>query len=434
MTHKVLNNVFIYIIERVVTIISGLLCFVMIAREFGPADLGALSTIQSASAALMFMVTLGLDRFIVKDLVEGKVSSKSIEYTATVLRFLGWSIYSIGLFLFIWHWSDNPQYMFLAGIESITAFFIHVIIVRYSLESKHKAKELSISLIISRGISLTYVFLAIIFKADLLITCLFLPIQSAIRLLLMVYFYNLNDKPIGKFTFNRDWARNNIKQAFPIMLSGAIFPVFMQADVLMISHYLDEAHVGLYSAPMKLIFQSSFIGVAIMSAIYPLLVYRNKNSESDFTNTAITVGRAMILLSITSSLILFFTSKYIIIIMFGSDYQESIDVMKILSIIVAIVIPSKLFSSVLIIKGLSKYELPKSIFAVLLNITLNSILIPLYSIEGAAISSVIAYIFSDLIFYFLFKKLSVVRYVIIKSIRGLSSPILTIKNLLGSKF
>lgn len=433
MTNKVLNNIVIYIIERVVTIISGLLCFVLIARAFGPADLGALSTVQSLSATLMFMVTLGLDRFIVKDLVEGEVPNKAIEYTATTIRFLGWLLYTACLFLLTWYWSSEPVYIYIAAIESITTFFIHVIVVRYSLESKRKAKELSISLIISRIISLIYVYLTIRFQADLLITCLFLPIQSAIRLFLMIYFYNLNSQIVEKFTFNKIWACENLKRAFPIMLSGAIFPIFIQADVLMISYYLNEAQVGLYSAPMKLIFQSSFIGVAIMSAVYPLLVSRNKDGESEFLDVAIVFGRAMLLLSVFFSFLLFFTSEYIILIMFGNGYQESIDVMRILSIIVAIVIPSKLFSSVLIIKGLSKYELPKAIFAVLLNVFLNSILIPLYSIEGAAISSVIAYVFSDFAFYFLVNKLAIVRFVIIKSLYGLNSPLLTIKKLLGSK-
>lgn len=427
------KKVSLYIVERLTTIFTGLAAFVLLARFFGPNLLGELSVVQALSAALFFMVPLGLDRFIVKSLVEKNVKVGEVLITATLMRFSGWLLYSLSLFVAAWFMNPKAEFLALATLEALTNLFMHVIAVRFFYEATGQVKELVISVVISRMIGFLYLLTAIYFDSSFLITCIFFPLQSAIRLIVLFYFLLKKQKTNSKKGFNTDWVKEYMPQALPVMLAGAVFPIFMQADVLMVSYFFDEKIVGLYAAPMKIITQVGFLGSAIMTAFFPILISNYNNSREQFQSLVSTISRGLFLISICITLIIFVFSELIVDLLFGSDYVGSIGAMQALSIIILVLIPSKLYSALLTVHGLARYELPKAIIAVLLNIALNIVLIPKYSIVGAAIASFISYFFSDILFYFFLRKLSPISSVVVESIKGIIIPVKTIKDVLALK-
>lgn len=398
----------------------------MLARYFGPKDLGLLSFIQSMSAVFLFLVVLGLDRFIIGSLVSSSRYKLSIILTSTIMRFIGWLIYSICLFLCVFLFTKADSLIYLMLLEVVSVFLLNVITVRYLLEADGSAKELTFSLLASRVIGLTYLFLAIYNDFSFIEVCVFLPLQSLVRLVLNIVFLKKTINGAGRAKFNGKWAKDNLALAFPIMISGAIFPLFIQADILLIAFYLGDEAVGLYSAPMRIISQAGFVGVAIMAAVYPLLVVKYNGDIEQFNSVVKIVAKFMFLVSFTASLLLYLSSELIINTLFGDKYLESIGVLKVLSWVVVFLISSKLYSALVIIQGNTKYELVKAIVAVTLNLLLNVLLIPDYGINGAAIASVVAYFFADFFSYYIFKQLKPISEVISCSLCGLLSPIKTV--------
>lgn len=424
------NKISLYFIERVITLATGLGAFIILARFFGPSSLGQLSFVQALSAASLFMVTLGLDRFVVKSLVEKKIRIASVLITATSMRFVGWLIYSVFLFAVIWLTNPRVELFTLVSIEVVANFFMHVIVVRYFYEATGQIKELVVSVIASRSIAMIYLVLAIYFDAGFLFACLFLPIQTAIRVSILLYFLFKKQKTRIQASINTKWAKEHFKLALPLMLSGAIFPIFMQADIVMLDYFYSEHEVGLYAAPMKIIMQIGFLGDAAMTALFPILVSKYANDRAEFSSLVSIIARALFLVSICMFIFVFLFSDIIVDILFGKDYTSSIATMQILSILALLLITARLYSALMIIFGFTKYELVKAILAVLLNISLNLVLIPKYSILGAAIASVISYLFSEALFYLCFKKLSPIANFVIDSMKAIFYPIKTIKNTL----
>ena len=177
---------------------------------------------------------------------------------------------------------------------------------------------------------------------------------------------------------------------------------------------------------MRIISQAGFVGVAIMAAVYPLLVVKYNGDIEQFNSVVKIVAKFMFLVSFTASLLLYLSSELIINTLFGDKYLESIGVLKVLSWVVVFLISSKLYSALVIIQGNTKYELVKAIVAVTLNLLLNVLLIPDYGINGAAIASVVAYFFADFFSYYIFKQLKPISEVISCSLCGLLSPIKTV--------
>lgn len=418
----------LYVIERLLTMITGLGAFVLLARHFGPANLGLISTVQSASAALLFMVTLGLDRYIVKSLVETAGERLKVVISASTIRFSGWIIYSFFLIGAVWLINPVADMFMLALVEMFTVFLVNVIVIRYVMEAEGKAYDLTLSLIISRVVGIAYLFTAVLLNWELVIAFLFLPLQSFIRLVCMLVFTRNFSRASEGALISRAWIVENVKKGFPIMVSGAIFPLFMQADVLMIAHFYTEKEVGLYSAPMKIIIQIGFVGVAVMAAFFPLIVAKYKNDMENFHVTVSTVARFLFLFSLVVTFVLFSCSEFLVDILFGSGYEDSKPVLAILSIISFFLITSKLYSSLLIVHDLARFEVVKAIVAVIMNLGLNFVLIPKYSIVGAAVASLISYMVADFLFYFLFSQLSCVRKAILDSFKGAFFPRSTLLN------
>lgn len=265
-------------------------------------------------------------------------------------------------------------------------------------------------------------------------TCIFLPLQSFVRLIYLFFIFVKSKEEHVPPKFSSAWARKHLRLAAPLMLSSAVFPLFMQMDVLMIAHFYGEHEAGLYSGPMKIITQVGFLGVAIMSAFFPVLVEKHESDKSSFDELVSVLGKALFLFSISAAAILLVFSGGIIEVLFGSEYEPAKLVMMILSPIAVFLISSKLYSSLMIIYGVARYELPKALLAVALNIGLNLMLIPAYSINGAAIASLISYFIADFLFYFLVSRLSCVAGVIRASMYSLANPISTATNILKVKF
>lgn len=428
-----INKSLLYLVERLVTMLTGLLAFVLLARFFGPETLGELSVVQSTSAVLITFVTLGLDRFIVKSLVDEKNDKVSILLSSTVMRFSGWLIYSILLLVFSWFFSANENVFGIVFIEISTVLFMHVIVFRYLLEAEGKANILAITLVISRVCGFLYLMLAISLDFSFIYTCAFLPFQSVIRTIMMLIF--VRKKWFIKVSFNIDkqWMLDNFKMSFPIMISGMVFPIFMQADVLMISYFHGEHAVGLYSAPMKIILQSGYFGVAIMTAFFPVLANLYNGDNERYESMLAVVSKFMLVLSVAFSLLIYFSSDFVVAFLFGPEYEGSKVTLSILSFVVFFQISSKLYSSLLIIYGLARFEIIKAIVATILNLTLNLILIPGFYIEGAAFASLISYIISDFIIYYVFRGLRPISKVMNVSLIGLLHPIATITSFIKLK-
>jgi O-antigen/teichoic acid export membrane protein len=403
------------------------MAFVLLARFFGPEYLGILSIVQAISALIVAFVTLGLDKFIIKGMMENEKLRNQIATSATFVRFIGWIFYSILLLGLVYYFKKDVEILKLAILEILTVLFINVVVVRYLLEAEEFAADLAITLAISRLAGMAYLAFAVYYDFTFFEACIFLPLQSFVRLILiyLIAIYRLRFKWCSVDVV---WIKVNTRRAFPIMLSSMLFPVFLQADVLMLSYYEGANSVGLYSAPMKIIGQAGFIGVALMSALFPYMSYMYEQDKEKFKKIVTVASQFIFLMSIIIAGGLLLFSGVIIDLTFGEQYADSKNTMSILSVIVFFLISSKLYSALLIIHGFEKYELIKSLLAVLLNIVLNYFFIPAWGIEGAALASLISYVFCDIVFYFAFKKLLPISSVIGRSVVGLLHPIRVFKN------
>ena len=178
--------------------------------------------------------------------------------------------------------------------------------------------------------------------------------------------------------------------------------VFNQIDSVMLGLYGQIQAVGLYSAAYKLIGGLLIPAIIFNQVIYPKL------ARQEFLPSIKIISKNLIInfiiyLSLTGLIYLY--GADVLEIVFGYEYKQAAIAFYTLSIamlLTALVIP---MSNWTIARDYLKVNLVLSVIAAIINIILNYLLIPLYSYEGAALATVITYLFLFIGYY-----LSIRRY------------------------
>ncbi|TYK64775.1 flippase [Colwellia echini] len=394
-----------YAVENVTMIMFGLLSVILVARIFGPESLGKLSLVQAITAMLLFTVVLGLDHIIVRDIARTPKDSRYIS-TVFILQALAWSVHSVIVFFVLWWLSDNGIekdviIIFLAVIAG--TYFSRATVLKLYFQAINQPKKIGTSAVYSRLLGLLYLAWALLNDYNYEYIILFIPVQTFFHFLMLLRFYLKEQTEPFKLDFDLTLVKKLLTEALPLLAAAALFPVFMQADILLIAKLLGEYEVGIYSASSRLITQLVFLGHIITMTFYLALSKRIDNNSTDeviFTKGLIKI---LFIFGFVMSLAVSVMADFIIELLYGESFKGAGDVLAIIAWKWVFIFPAALFSRLLILKGLMRYELIKSLVVAAFSLTANYLLIPVVGITGAAVISVLSYFIADYLIYSAFK-------------------------------
>lgn len=180
-----------------------------------------------------------------------------------------------------------------------------------------------------------------------------------------------------------------VRYAIPLMLVDGANALFSSIDLLLIGVFLDTRHVGLFSAPLRLLILFGYPGLAIASAVGPRMA-RTADRQPD----AAALARALRLLVLIQSFAivpLIVWAHPIVRIALGERYRGSISTVEVLSISVYLSGFAPLLSISANYLGAAARRIPLMISAVVLDGLIDVILIPRIGIVSGAIATAAAY-------------------------------------------
>jgi len=167
---------------------------------------------------------------------------------------------------------------------------------------------------------------------------------------------------------------------------------------------MGEKEVGFFSAGIKLVEAFCFIPVLISSSLFPSLVNSEQSSVDKFSIRFEKLLYLVIWSVILLILPMYFWAKDIISILFGNEFILSFEVLKIYCIILIFSGLGVVSSKWLLVKNMQKFGTYRTYIALIINIALNYVLIPIYGINGAAYASVISHLFASYLSHLFFKE------------------------------
>lgn len=126
------------------------------------------------------------------------------------------------------------------------------------------------------------------------------------------------------------------KDSTQFFLSRASVSIFTSSNVFFLGLFTSNVLVGYYSAAEKLFSASQGLSTPLTQSLYPFMSH--KKNKVFFKK----IFKLSVFLNTIFCIVLFIMSGFIINILFGNEFQESVNILKIFSIALLVVTPAQL--------------------------------------------------------------------------------------------
>lgn len=205
----------------------------------------------------------------------------------------------------------------------------------------------------------------------------------------VVFFYRGRRLVDGPITAERGEAGRLFREALPLGISAMVSIAYFHVDTILLRPLQGEEAVGLYNAAFRLLTFAILFPVYFNQVILPVI---SRLATDDPGRLRRVVERAVLYMGVAGipiAVTLFFLSEQVLRLIYPEPFARAAGCLTILGLAVAIIFVTYPHVSTLIAVGRQKSYTWIASIGLVLNVLLNLIWIPLYSIEGAAWATVV---------------------------------------------
>jgi len=192
---------------------------------------------------------------------------------------------------------------------------------------------------------------------------------------------------------------NLISYSFPMLLLGIIGSLLYWIDSFIIGYFSSVQEVGFYNAAVPIAMLFSIAPEIFLQLFFPLITKEFAQGKVDLIKElSKQVVKWIFIINLPIFLIILIFPGTIINVLFGQEFLVAENALRILSIGSFFYSISVVSNTLLLMKGRSKTILINTSIFVLFNIVFGLILVPVYGINGAAVSTTLCNIFSGILF------------------------------------
>ena len=376
--------------ERVLRMVVSLFVGIYVARYLGPERFGLLSYTLSFVWLFSSLASFGLDEILVRELVKSPEQRNNLLGTVFWLKVCGTLVMGTTIALVLKYTVEDQQTYWMIALITFGFLFQATNVVDFyfqsQVQSKFAVRAQAIQLILT---SLFKIYL-VWNQAELIWFAFALMLDQAVVavLFLLVYHWKIGWFPF--FSFRWKQAKKLMRDAWPLIFAGMVVSVYMKIDQVMLKEMLDVKAVGVYAAAVKLCEAWYFLPTALIASLFPAVIEAKIKSKTLYDKRVQNLYDLMVWSSLAVALPTTLLADWVILILYGTDFQEAADVLRIYiwaGVFVTLGIAS---SKWLIAENLQRYLFLRTILGALLNVGFNLWLIPIYGIKGAAIATLVA--------------------------------------------
>lgn len=383
----------------------GLFVSVAVARYLGPKDFGLYNYVLSIVALVAVLGNLGLQNLAKRELVDQPERRDSILGTCFVLSLAsGLIIYGFMLLVAGFYTDSRLLIGLFALLGGATLLLNPLKCIEIWFQSQVRS-DLSVSASSIALLIFAAVKVAAIYYGATLLHFAYIFLFEAISLTgLLIYFYGRHFGSPLKWQFQGATAAEFLKQSWPLIFSGLAVAVYMKIDQVMLGAMVGEEAVGHYSAAVRISSVWYFIPTILATSLFPAILNARKQDAAHYQKRLQAYFDLNAGLAYAICIPLTFAAPWVVLILFGADYQAA-------GPILAIHAWSSLFVFLGVARGqyfvaekLFKFSLCCTVAGAIVNTGMNYWMIPLYGGVGAAMATLVAQFISALASSFFYTK------------------------------
>lgn len=392
-----LPNILWTLLDRAGRLLIAFSTGVIIARLLAPELYGTLSFANALVGVMSFLNLSAIEAIVVMRLAKEPESRGEILGSALLLRLLGGTATVLAVIAVTPLLGEQPPIVsIIAPILAIATLFNAMDVgdywLRQILASRYSVIARQSALLLGAG--------GRIWAAGSDSPLLALAAVTAIEALLVAagLAFSLHRLQVPPWKWQPKWkrCRQIFRAALPMLLAAAAVGVYARMGVIILGESHGPEAVGLFSVATILAEATHALPVAIMASVAPILLANHHDSQNHFHEHFTLWLRRLTWLGLSVCLLLFLTAPMLLSLLFGSRYDQSVSIFEILIWSAPFVFISVTSEVWIVGHNLQRYQLPKTVLAAAVSITLNLMLAPTLGAKGTAIATVISYSVSAL--------------------------------------
>lgn len=360
--------------------------FIYAVRQLGATQWGLFSYALAIMSIFNIFSDIGINSVLTKKTSANEKERLNYISTSFVLKSTLTIISSLALLSLVFIIKDDNSVKFLIPIATILFFSDALRNFGFALNQAFEKMEIeAIIKIISTSILVGLGFLFIKIKPEAISLLYAYAISSLIGLIIIYtklrrYFKNIISN-FNKNLFIPIW-----KEAWPIGVAGALGTLLASIDIVILGWFSSPDQIGFYSTaqkPVQAIYLiPSLIGIAILPTFSRFAI----SDKEKMLNTTNKMIKMSFLFTIPIVIGCFILGEPVFNFVFGKEYNSSILIFKIMSLLIITGAPSAIIGKAIFANGNQKKLIQFILISITLNIILCFITIPTMGIVGAAIS------------------------------------------------
>ena len=383
----IIRNISWLSISKIIIYLLSIITITLVPRYLGVEGYGQLNFALSFIGLFAIVCDLGLNTLTLRDV--SKNNNLAQKYFSKLFPFkIFLSIVFAILMSLIILIIDKPlivkQILFLTIILLILGVYSSFYLLFF--RAKQKLKYASIFDVLRK---MSYVLFVLIFiylnKGVIGIT--FANIFVAIIGFLFLFF-SLFKYLKFKLEIDFKFIKRQVVRAWPFALGIVFNTLYFHFDKILISFMLDDYAVGLYAIGYTFYgFLFSILSVFNLTFFPVIAIYSFKEKLKSVIDKYLSI---VLLFSVPLSLGGICLSKELITLIFGQMYVPGLIAFRIILVFFLVASINSILTVILYTHNLEKFVLKYRIIATVTNILLNLIVIPIFGIVGAAITTVLS--------------------------------------------
>ncbi len=378
------------------------------ARILGATGYGEFAFALAFVSFFVFLFDFGLSNIVTREFSKDMAREKEFSAVLSLKALLG-LISLILIFAASFFITSDPKIQKIIWILALFSFvgqipeiFYAFFRARQKMEYESWAEILQVLFIVSFGF---FVLLNFPSVENIAYSYLF---SSLVALIPFLLFFHFKFSSL-KIYFNIHIWKQFLKTSWPLALASMSGALYGYADSVIMGRWGLITETGWYNAALKIINIVLVPPVIISLIFYPVISKFIKESREKLQKTWNNQMEILVFLGVPIIVMGITLSFKIIDFIYGSDFYPSVLAFKILLIMSGFAFFCASFSQALIAFDQQKKFFLVTFTGVIINIVLNLILIPKFSLYGAAAASAITYFLSLLLYFFFMRKFTSIK-------------------------
>lgn len=398
------KNTFWLGISQFIQVALAAIIGIMLARYLGATEYGQYTFAISFTALFGVLIDFGFSTYLINEIARDKSKLNSYLGNILSLKILIIFVFFAVLYILL-AFSGKPfDVRLLVYVTGLTLVFNSFSVLFYAIFRAHEKMELEAFFTSGLAIlNFILVLVCILLKFELLKILLMSLIVSVLGVIAVFFFVK---KKITRIALKRElpfW-KKLLKDIVPFLLSGIFINIYFYIAQVMLSFMKGDEITGWYGAIYKILAVITAITGVYFGVYFPVasrLFKENKKKLELLVHVTVRIG---FMISFPLALIVTILAKPIVLLVFGEQFLGSVSALQILIWAAVFGFVCSAFSSALL-AGLERNIYTFGVaFGALVNIVANLILIPRFSLDGAAIAMIITELFVFIFMFYWFNK------------------------------